>query len=96
MRNMREKFILELKLLLSAHVEGHQQRLAFYGVPNRPRQLFAVEIALHQIVLHALMNGFRREGFVLQSGKNDDWHSRGFLQHRAESVCAVTVGKIQV
>lgn len=96
MRNMRQKLILELQLLLAAHLQGTQQRLAFHGVAHGPIQSTAGDGAFHQIVLHALMEGLDGECFVVLSRQDDDGHIRGFLQHLAKGFRSLAVRKVQV
>ena len=71
-RNVGKEFIFELELLAPAHVERGQQGLALNRVTHGACQLLAVEAALDQIVLHALVDGADRHVFVVQAGQHDD------------------------
>ena len=95
-RNMRQELVFELQLLLAAHLQGTQQRLAFDGIAHGPIQPTAGDGALHQIVLHALMQGLHRQPFVILSRQNDDGYTGRFLQHLAKSFRTLAIRQVEI
>ena len=88
--------ILELQLLLAAHLERPNQGLPFDGIPHDAVQMTTGDIAFHQIILHPLMQRLHGQLFVILAGKDHDRHAGRFLQYFAERIRAATVGKIQI
>ncbi len=66
-RYVREKLILEFQLLLSAHLQRAQQSLPLHRIAHGPFQTAAGDCAFYQIILHPLMQGLRRQRFIVLS-----------------------------
>jgi hypothetical protein len=64
-RNVRQELILELELLVTAHLEGTKQSLPFDGIAHDALQVAAGDIAFHQVILNALVQGFYGQGLVI-------------------------------
>ena len=96
MRNMRQELIFELQLLAAAHIKRGDQSLAFHGVAQSARQLLAVKIAFDEVILHALVYRFERKFLVILPGQHDHRHAWRLAQYLAESICPVTVRKVQI
>ena len=94
MRNVRQELILELQLLLAAHIERSQQGLTLDGIAHGVRQLLAIESALDQVILHSLVQGFGREFFVVMTGEHHDGHPGRVLQQTAIGLRSAAVGKV--
>ncbi len=95
-RHVREKAILEFQLLLLADFQRPQQRLPFDGVAHGALQILAGDVALDQVILHAVMDGLHGQHFVILAGEHDDRDIGRVFHEAAESFSAVAVGKVQV
>ncbi len=95
-RNVRQKLVLEFQLLPAGDVECAQQRLPFHRIAHRPFQMLTGDVALDQVVLHALVHGLHREHFVVLAGKNYHRHVGSLLDDAPESFGAMAVRQIQI
>ncbi len=94
MRNVRQKLILEFELLFARDFQRTQQPLPFHRIAERTLQLFAGDVALDQIVLNALVDGFDRQRLIVLTRKDHHWYIRSLLHDPAKGFCAVAVGQV--
>src|SRR5580698_10860452 len=95
-RDVREKLVLEFQLLFAADLERKQKRLALDGVPDGTIQFAVAEITFYQIVLHALMQRFDGQPFIILARQDHDRNLRSLGENFAKGFRSLAVGKIQV
>ena len=96
MRNVRQKLVLEFKLLLAGDIQSAQQPLSFHRIADGTLQLFAGDLTFDQVVLNTEVDGFERQRLIVLPRKDHHRHVRRLLHDPAKGFCAVTVGKVQV